>query len=679
MGNFRLLTVEKCESTIDFTESAAVFSESAVEFLKTAAEFSNFAAEFPESAAEFTGFTAESPDFPTNPPPLPMPRLLFSLLLLLPLRLFALTVPEGTYHFENAVTQYTRVKFLYGAAPDGVTHIVSLAPRGGTLWTFAIPATAEAQTHYFFADTTLPDGEYPESIATLKDRIAGERGERRTQTFKDADNVPMIPGATFVPAAAELYATGSWQADPATLASGTLPILVVRTDDGSDIMSKADYTAATAYLLPPAAGEGAAPALGDAANPVPLLIRGRGNYTWIGFEKKPYRLKFADKQQMLGLPPSRHFALLAGADDDLGQLRNALGFELARRLVAGWTPRLQPLEVVLNGRYIGLYFLAETIRVAANRVDIAEQPDNLAVGDVSGGWLVEVDNYDTSPHIAVELPDKSQPLWVTYHSPKALSALQRDYLQQQFTLIRDALYHPATASVPWQALLDVRTMAEVYVVRELLQDEEGFHGSFYFHKDAGGGARWQCGPVWDFGNAYRNALGEYIWGRPNFECFLIDRLYAFPEFREAAREAFGRYYHTLRPDIEHYVDSLAGAVSAAAVYDFRAWPSYGTDRMADKAARIIALLRQKTEWLAVQWGTEWSAVAPPAADAPEAVVQYFDLRGRMVSAVPAAAPAHPSAGGGVSVPPLPPGVYVRRTVSRGRTLSVQRVVLGVRH
>ena len=171
-------------------------------------------------------------------------RFILILLLLLPLRLPALTVPAGEYHFENSLTQYARVKFLYGNSSEGITHIVSLHPEGGTLWTFAIAQGAEGQTHYFFADTTLPDGDWPESIATLKDRIAGERGERRTQTFKDVDNLPMIPGATFVPYSAELYTTGYWMAPAGSLVSGTLPTLYIRTQGGQDITSKTEYLAA---------------------------------------------------------------------------------------------------------------------------------------------------------------------------------------------------------------------------------------------------------------------------------------------------------------------------------------------------------------------------------------------------------------------------------------------------
>ena len=136
---------------------------------------------------------------------------------------------------------------------------------------------------------------------------------------------------------------------------------------------------------------------------------------------------------------SKHFVLMAGADDNLGCLRNPLGYELSRRMKLAWTPACRPLEVVLNGDYIGLYFLTENIRVDADRVNITEQNDN-SDEDVTGGWLVEVDNYNTDPHISVTMSDKNQDMWITYKSPELLSANQESYLQQQFNAIRDAVY-----------------------------------------------------------------------------------------------------------------------------------------------------------------------------------------------------------------------------------------------
>ena len=523
--------------------------------------------------------------------------LILSLILLIPVS--AVTIPAGTYHFDNNVTHYSHVKFLYGQQTQGKTVIISLTQQADGLWTFTIPETVTGQSHYFFSDTSLPDGDYPMSVTSVKDDIAGKRGERRTQTFKDQDNTPMIPGATFVPNSTDQYTSGRWVT--AVSSTQTLPALHIDTEGGVRITSKETYINATYYLE--ANGVEGVSDIATASEPLPMLIRGRGNYTWTGFDKKPYRIKLSASAPLAGMEKSKHFVLMAGADDNLAYMRNPLGYELSRRMGLAWTPDCRPVELYLNSKYEGLYFLTENIRVDKDRVNVTEQDDN-ATGDVTGGWLVEVDNYNTDPHISVNMPDKRQQMWVTYHSPEILSAQQETYLQQQFDAIRDAIYTSSTSSTLWETLIDPLAMARLYVVREIMQDEEGFHGSFYLHKERGEDTRWVAGPVWDFGNAFRQSTDAFIWDNPTFECFIIDRLYRFPRFQELVRNVFGDFYRLSLPSLPSFLDSLAATIRPAMSADYARWPSYSSPDIDTKVAELKRLVDKKIAWLAQRWGTD---------------------------------------------------------------------------
>ena len=544
----------------------------------------------------------------------------------------AVVVPAGTFYFDNSKLHYSVVKFVYGNDTENVTHIVPLTETDDGRWKFEIGETASGQTHYFFTNSAIDPGVCSEKVTRVKDQIV-QRGEHRTQTFKDVDHVPMVVGATFVPNSSDLYTSGVWRKEGATLVSGSLPVMYINTENKVAITSKEDYVQATCYVDP--MGDGTCPASGTKDAPLSLTIKGRGNWTWNGFDKKPYRLKLSAKEPMLGMKKSKHFVLMAGADDNLGAMRNPLGYELSRRMKLAWTPDCRPLEVVLNGDYIGLYFLTENIRVDAGRVNIVEQADR-SDEDVTGGWLVEVDNYNTDPHICVKVTDKSQDIWITYKSPEILSERQEAYLQRQFDAIRDAVYNSDRTSTEWERLVDMDAMARVYVVREMMQDEEGFHGSFYLHKERGDDTKWVAGPVWDFGNAYSANRYEYIWDHPKFECFFIDQIYQFPRFQEAVRNVFGDFYRNDYPAIDLFIDDLAASISAAAVSDYSRWPSYGTDQTASKASTLKSYLHDKVEWLARQWGTTGSAgIEAPAssAGASRTPTAIYDLQGRRVQQV----------------------------------------------
>ena len=157
--------------------------------------------------------------------------------------------------------------------------------------------------------------------------------------------------------------------------SGTLPVLVIETQNHQAINSKDTYVVGTYYLDP--RGVEGVEAIGSAESPLPLQIKGRGNYTWWAFNKKPYRIKLDKKAALLGMNSSKHFALMAHADDSRAFMRNLTGFEVSRMAGMPWTPADQPCEVILNGDYIGLYFLTETIRFAKTRINLTNPDDEI--------------------------------------------------------------------------------------------------------------------------------------------------------------------------------------------------------------------------------------------------------------------------------------------------------------
>ena len=282
--------------------------------------------------------------------------------------------------------------------------------------------------------------------------------------------------------------------------SGTLPVLYIQTENNAKITSKETYINATYYLV--ANNTEGVQNIGSSAAPLAMEIRGRGNYSWTGFDKKPYRIKLGDKQALLGMNKSKHFALLAHADDSndrKGFMRNAVGFELSKMIGISYTPNAKPLEVVLNGDYIGLYFLTETIRVDKDRVNIVEQEDEETDSEkITGGWLVEIDNYDSDPHVTIKEGGKHT-MWITYKTPEELSTQQEEYLTQQMKLIDNLVYGDKNSSELWNHL-DMDALAKFYIVQELTDNYESFHGSCYLHKEMGASEKWHFGPVWDFGS-----------------------------------------------------------------------------------------------------------------------------------------------------------------------------------
>jgi hypothetical protein len=271
---------------------------------------------------------------------------------------------------------------------------------------------------------------------------------------------------------------------------GRFPTLAVSTTGSAPITSRETYVAGSWRLL-------------DADSVLlkegTLDIRGRGNSTW-EMPKKPYRLRLSAATDVLGMPASRHWALLANyADKTL--LRTDLVFDLGRRMGWQYVPRSQFVHLRLNGRYDGVYQLTEHIRIEPNRVNIPE----LKVADttaalITGGFLLEVDqlygeDFCWNTHragmpVCAKSPETlRQPGWEKHQA----------YITGYFRALEDALYGPnfADPATGYAAYIDVASAVDYFLLNELVKNVDGnMRRSTFFTKPRGG--KLYFGPLWDY-------------------------------------------------------------------------------------------------------------------------------------------------------------------------------------
>ena len=508
----------------------------------------------------------------------------------------ALNIPKGTFYFDNSLTKYSVVKFVFGSYSNPESYVMTMTSEGDNLWSITIPETVTGMYRYCFAETSIPDGQLNETFPDLKDRITS-RNEMRTSTCELS--IPV--GWVFTPTSGDNWAMGSWQKPgEATSYSGTLPVMFINTENSQPITSKEEYIFAYYYI--DNMGNEEFDNVGSEDAPQPLEIRGRGNYTWNDFDKKPYRLKLDSKTSLLGMKRNKHWALMANADDYLGGLRNTVGYELSRRLGLAWTPAQQPVEVVLNGDYIGLYMLTETIRVEPDRVNVTPQADyETSPFVVSGGWLVEIDNYQEEEQVRT-VEGNGQNIFSTYKSPEHLSDEQRTYLTGLINATNAAIYVSDKSDNSWENYIDPDTLACFYIVQELLDDTESFHGSCFWHKENGNNTKIMFGPVWDFGNAYHRTPNRFIYDRPAFTQTWIGEIAKFPHFQEIVLKHWNRFVLFHYDEIDGFIDDFIDQIQQAAMSDAARWPQYGNSDIINDRETFKSFFHNKYQWLASQWG-----------------------------------------------------------------------------
>lgn len=471
-------------------------------------------------------------------------------------------------------------------------------------------------------------------------------------------------------------------ATPRPAVSGTLPVLYINvytdashTQFNNEIISKdldhKNYFSDAEYWLDLNGCEWMAAedakSIGSAEEPLPLEIKARGNWTRRGFAKKPFKLKLGAKQKLLGLSKSKHFAILAHADDNCGYLRNFVGFNLGKRIGLPWTPAQQPVEVVINGDYRGLYFLTESIRIEGDRVNIEELDDNVSDPVLcSGGYLVELDNYDEDNQIRME--EKScvdtycDVLRITADTPEEYSELQRRFITDQFSAMNDAV---GSCSDALWSYMDLDDAVRYYIVEEMISHVEAYHGSTYLFRDRGENQKWHFSPLWDCGNAFNGPTDGFFYDHDPFGNTWIPSIRQNHKFNDKLQLTWLWFMNTRYEGLIDDIDAYVAHITTAAQYDRNRWrdapvPDGGmgvvdNSDMQNRRNHVVDHLNAKLAWLRGKFGDyehihitdeparDNTAAAPlpdylssgvedVVVDSTDAPAEYYTLQGIRVAA-----------------------------------------------
>lgn len=426
--------------------------------------------------------------------------------------------------------------------------------------------------------------------------------------------------------------------DGAYSVSGTLPVLYINVKNGDEfndeiidrnLAHKEPFSAE--YWLDVNGCEWlkkvGAENIGSENDPLALQIKARGNYTRTAFAKKPFKLKLDKKQKLLGLTKSKHFALLAHPDDVWGYMRNYTAFSLGKKIGLPWTPEQQPVEVVINGDYRGLYFLTESVRVGDDRIMIEELADEETDPNlISGGYVIELDNFDEDNQIRIAEYGAGRTLKITPHSPEVLSTFQRKFVLDQMAGINYAV--GKMNNTLW-TYLDMDDLVRYYLVCEICGHIEAFAGSTYLFRDRGANQKWHFSPLWDFGWAFTCPDG-FIYNNTGFGMHWIKNICNDSAFQSKLKETFqwfaGTEFESIYKDLEAYVSHIRSAVKAdnkrwknAPVPDSgNATPVCDNTDIDNKLTSVKAYLESRAKWLATQFGKPNANAPEPARDATPA-------------------------------------------------------------
>ena len=346
-----------------------------------------------------------------------------------------------------------------------------------------------------------------------------------------------------------------------------IPVLSIYTD--GPVENRIDYVNGKIYVN----GDNTEAFAGKNIDGATLRIRGRGNASWDRTDKKSYRIKLDEKASVLGLKKDRDWVLVSNYYDKT-LLRNVVAHSMAQQMDhLYYTPTHILVDFFLNGKYMGVYAIADKIEESNSKVDVyngtnPEEPGfMIEIGwDYSQPYVRDRDYFDTELLIRLFV---KEPEITAQNTPELLYI--KDYLKKT----EDAIL----AGEGYEEYLDVDNMVDWFIITELTNNTEmAFYRSCYLYKPEGG--RITMGPVWDFDMAFGNHEGDisnydgwasaeatYSYVNDTWTTYLIKD----PKFMDKVRARWLEVRDRLLETAKNTIDTQYALVKESADLNFKLW------------------------------------------------------------------------------------------------------------
>lgn len=414
-----------------------------------------------------------------------------------------------------------------------------------------------------------------------------------------------------------------------------LPILEITTENKLPIKYKDKYISAEMTLTD-----------SDTQSFFNIQIRGRGNSTW-GMSKKPYRIKLDKKADLFGMGSSKHWILLANAFDG-SHLRNKLSYDLSGAM--GMTA-IQSVfvNVVINGKYMGLYQLTESIRAEDGRIPVLDWEDiakdaaeaiakkenlsdedtlalktemeqdlswitsgvygdytisdyiNIARYSTTGGYILELDEY--YDELSKFTTPEDVPIMI--HSPEYLYTNEEmfDYIRNWIFDMEEAMFaHDGynTDGKHYSEYLDMESFTDYWIVNQVFKSVELLYKSCFMYKDSG--EKLTFGPVWDMdwssgnhSNLGGDSADPCTWTHDQSQDreYWYRALYDQPSFIVMIQDRWWEIRPLLNEMLDS-IDTLVSDITAAANDNHDLW---GGKEFSWETDELKAWLVKRIEWM----------------------------------------------------------------------------------
>ena len=225
-----------------------------------------------------------------------------------------------------------------------------------------------------------------------------------------------------------------------------------------------------------------------------IKIRGNSTANFLS-TRKPYKIKLQKKADLLSRTTEckdKEWGLLTTLAEDDYAITNTLGFGVSDIVGQPWTPAMENVTVLFNGKFRGLYTLVELVKKSSDRIDVADD-----------GYIAEIDPYWWNEPVSVKTmvyAPYTSPYQITFKYPDSddITQAQIDVMQGVMDRLDSAIVNPIDGN-DYSKHINLDSWARWLLIHQILGDGDAAGSNQYFYRhDCTADTLLNMGPVWDF-------------------------------------------------------------------------------------------------------------------------------------------------------------------------------------
>lgn len=283
-----------------------------------------------------------------------------------------------------------------------------------------------------------------------------------------------------------------------------------------------------------------------------MSIKVRGNTSAASAkEQLPYKIKLVKKADLLmrGSKVYKHkdWVLLRGTwhskvfANQQTCILPLVGTEVSRATGAEWAPEGNFVQVYLNGKYRGIYYLIEAIARGDGRIQVDDS-----------GFIAENDAYwwnADGAYFKTSRQESSMGWTFKYPDLDDITDEQRDEIANCIEAFEDSLYN----NRPLDSIADLHSFARWVLAHDYLGTKDAWGSNMYMYRQNldplhPETSKLKMATPWDFDSSFTTPDDE--WSVPHYAiCFYYNRLFTRPDFVQAYVDVWNEVHNSIYTEV----------------------------------------------------------------------------------------------------------------------------------